>query len=141
MSAPEIQGYPLSPQQRWLWRLHAAGAPLAVQSALAIAGTLAAEAVRSAATRVAARHEMLRAAFRRPAGIKVPLQSFDGGEPEWRAHDLAGLAAEQRQARLRELLAAELDRPFDLAAGPVLRLSLVRLEPDRHLLAATMPAL
>ncbi|MFE3447826.1 condensation domain-containing protein, partial [Nonomuraea sp. NPDC059194] len=79
-----------------------------------------------------ARHESLRMTFpagpdgrpevRVAASARVPLRVVDttsGGDPEEAA---------------RRVLSAELARPFDLATGPLVRATLVRLAPDDHAL-------
>src|SRR5262249_31988438 len=48
--------------------------------------------------------------------------------------DLRGLPEAEREDRARELAVAEARKPFDLARGPLLRVSLVRLGSEEHLL-------
>lgn len=48
--------------------------------------------------------------------------------------DLEGLAVEGREAQALELARAEAERPFDLASGPLLRVTLIRLSADLHVL-------
>jgi amino acid adenylation domain-containing protein len=48
--------------------------------------------------------------------------------------DLSALAPGPRQAALRDFIATEAVRPFDLSAGPLLRSWLVRLDPAQHVL-------
>ena len=66
--------------------------------------------------------------FRPPAPSLTPLPVVD----------LQGLPAEARDEAARRLARAELGRPFDLARGPLLRATLLRLEPQRHAGLLTM---
>ncbi len=65
--------------------------------------------------------------IRPPAAVPLPLI------------DLAGFAArEGTELRARALAQAEALRPFDLAAGPLLRAALLRLGPAEHVLLLTL---
>src|SRR6185369_2637519 len=86
---------------------------------------------------VVARHEALRTTF-----------GLSGGEPVQRIAaclelplplvDLSGLAAPVREAEARRLASGEARRPFDLAAGPLVRATLVRLAECEHVLLTMM---
>jgi amino acid adenylation domain-containing protein len=52
--------------------------------------------------------------------------------------DLGALPAALRETELGRLAVREARRPFDLARGPLLRLTLVRLERERHALLLTL---
>ena len=52
--------------------------------------------------------------------------------------DLSGFVAPERAAQSMRLAVEEIRRPFDLARGPLVRLTLVRLEEEEHLLLVTM---
>src|SRR5207244_3653475 len=52
--------------------------------------------------------------------------------------DLAARPAPGREAAARARAAAEAERPFDLAAGPLLRAALLRLGPEEHVLLLTL---
>src|SRR5580692_4213741 len=54
------------------------------------------------------------------------------------AEDLSGFAAGKREDALREFAQREALRPFDLAAGPLLRTYLVRLGPAEHALVVVV---
>ncbi|MBI0384891.1 hypothetical protein JBE27_53690, partial [Streptomyces albiflaviniger] len=53
-------------------------------------------------------------------------------------YDLSHLPAAEREAELRELLAYERARPFDLRRGPLLRTGLIRLGAQEHMLSLTL---
>src|SRR2546421_2757870 len=52
--------------------------------------------------------------------------------------DLSGLAPQERESELRRLARAEIHRPFDLVAGPLWRLRLLRLEAEDWVLLLMM---
>ena len=52
--------------------------------------------------------------------------------------DLRALAGDEREAEARRLAGEEAQRPFDLARGPLLRATLLRLGGDEHVLLLTM---
>ena len=51
--------------------------------------------------------------------------------------DVSQLDSTEKQKRLRDCIAQEACSPFDLANGPLVRATLVRLHPDRHALVFT----
>ncbi|GHG32183.1 MULTISPECIES: non-ribosomal peptide synthase/polyketide synthase [Amycolatopsis] len=94
-------------------------------------GDLRPDALARALTTLIARHESLRTTF--PAVDGRPRQVV--GEP-WRlALPVTEVSDEDA---LRQLLADDLARPFDLARGPLLRARLVRLAPDDHALVLSL---
>nr|AGS49830.1 long-chain-fatty-acid--CoA ligase [uncultured bacterium esnapd16.2] len=98
-------------------------------------GPVDAARLRSAWEAVLARNASLRACFRqRRTGETVQVIAGRVRLP-WRVVDLSGL--DDPEEAVREL--AEEDRlaPFDLAAAPLLRLTLIRLAADRHRLVVT----
>jgi amino acid adenylation domain-containing protein len=135
----EIEGYRLSPQQKWLWLLSGSGS-YAVQSSWLLAGPWQKERVKEALDRAAARHDILRTFFVRPEGMKVPLQVLGDARPEWNEHDLLALPMAAQEERIAAL-AEQGRRPFDLASGSPVRGTLVRLAPERHVLLLTVSAL
>jgi NRPS condensation-like uncharacterized protein len=71
-----------------------------------------------------------------------------GGEPVQIIHaaeavklpitDLSDLREDEQEAEVQRLRSEEAQRPFDLAAGPLLRLRLLRLAAEQHVLLFTM---
>ena len=55
-----------------------------------------------------------------------------------KATDLRGLSAEQQKIEVERLLTQEIQQPFDLAHGPLLRGSLLHLEDQEHLVLLLM---
>ncbi len=133
-------GMPLSYSQRRLWflsRLEPESPAYNVPGALRLRGPLRAEALEAAITEIVRRHESLRTVFR--DAVPEPLQVIlDPSPAALPAVDLSALPAEEREAEARRLLAEEARRPFDLAAGPLARTSLLRLGREDHLLAVSL---
>jgi amino acid adenylation domain-containing protein len=128
---------PLSHSQQRLWyvtRIDAqASAAYHLPAALRLRGALDRIALQHALDRIVARHESLRARF-----------VVMGGEPRQRIEPAHGVALDYRKldglgdAALRALCQAEAATPFDLEHGPPLRVQLLRLAEDEHVLLATM---
>ena len=137
---PRTPPPPLSFAQQRLWfldQLAPGSAAYNLAAAVDIAGPLAAPALRRAIAALAARHESLRTRFVAADGVAV--QVIDAAASTALPHvDLRALAPARREAERRRLAAAEGDRPFDLAAGPLLRTRLLELAPERHLLLCVM---
>ncbi|HEV7509125.1 MAG TPA: amino acid adenylation domain-containing protein [Thermoanaerobaculia bacterium] len=128
---------PLSYAQQRLWFLDrlAPGSPAYnVPSAYGLAGPLAPAALAAALAEVVRRHRVLRARFVERDGeprLEVGEAPAPGFLP---LVDLSALAPVRRSAELASLRSAEAERPFDLAAGPLLRAGLVRLGAEEHVL-------
>lgn len=137
-----IEGYRLSPQQRRLWHVQQDRGVLFAQLALRIEGELDPQHLTQALGALIARHEILRTAYRRTAGVPFPVQVIlETATPVTEEVDLRDLEAEARRARAAELMAGHRRREVDLEAAPVLLASLVRLAEDRHLLLLSLPSL
>ncbi|WP_285564531.1 non-ribosomal peptide synthetase [Streptomyces sp. RTGN2] len=96
--------------------------PYTVQSAFSLAGRLDTDALRGAGDDLLARHPNLGAVF--PASLAViPVLP----RPEFRVTD----------EPVEEVLAADLAEPFDLARGPLFRLTVIRRGPERAELVMT----
>ncbi|MEW2513754.1 amino acid adenylation domain-containing protein [Streptomyces sp. NPDC046870] len=133
---------PLSFAQQRLWfldQLEPGRAEYAVPFALRVDGPLDTAALDAALTRMLARHEVLRTRF--VAGEDgEPAQVVDPPAPvRTDVHDLRHIADPgERQEAARRLARAEAARPFDLAAGPLLRAHLVRLADEEAQLLLTV---
>ena len=105
-----------------------------VPLALRLAGRLDREGLGRAVDGLVARHEALRTRLVADASGR-PLQVID--LPGHLTVELVDLAAgPDQQARLREFIAVQSVQPFSLAAGPLLRVSLLSLAGGDHVLLA-----
>ena len=83
------------------------------------------------------RHEALRTTFvtedNEPVQKINPVTAFCPGQ-----EDLTAVAAEQREGEARKRAQEEALRPFDLAAGPLMRARLLKLNAEEHVLLLTL---
>ena len=131
---------PLSFAQERLWfldQLQPGGAAYNMPGALWLDGPLSVPALAAAFSALARRHETLRTRFGRRDGRPVQIVAPAAPVPLPVA-DLSGLPAARRDGAARALALEEAARPFDLASGPLLRLRLLRLGTERHLLPAAL---
>jgi amino acid adenylation domain-containing protein len=131
---------PLSFAQERLWlvdRLEPGGTLYNLPLILHLEGELDAAALAAAFGEIVRRHEALRTVFAERDG--EPVQVLLPAAPcELPAADLSGLPAAAREREAGRLSREAATRPFDLAAGPLLRLLLLRLSPGRHDLLLTL---
>ncbi|GDY71380.1 hypothetical protein SAV31267_008650 [Streptomyces avermitilis] len=107
------------------------------QRVLALDGPLDTERLRASWEALLARHPILRASFhQRASGEAVQVIARHVQLP-WTQADLTGTAEADLAASLDRLFAGERARRLDVTSAPLLRLLLVRLAADRHLLVLT----
>jgi hypothetical protein len=107
--------------------------PLAVR----LHGELDRRALEQSFDRLIHRHEILRTTFALEGEI---LNQVVGeiSSVAIRFDDLTALPEQQRDAEARLLATLEAREPFDLATGPLMRVSLLRLAAEDHVLLVTM---
>ncbi|MEW5929830.1 MAG: amino acid adenylation domain-containing protein, partial [Gemmatimonadota bacterium] len=131
---------PLSFAQQRLWFLHRldpGSAAYNLPYPLRLRGPLDVRALERSLTALAERHETLRTVFPERAG--EPAQAILPAAPRRvPVADLRGLREAGREGELRRLVADEARRPFDLAAGPLLRVLLARAGDEEWGLCFTM---
>ncbi|MET0398889.1 MAG: non-ribosomal peptide synthase/polyketide synthase, partial [Longimicrobiaceae bacterium] len=131
---------PLSFAQQRLWvvdRLEPGSPAYNMPAALRLRGALDAAALRASLDALVARHETLRTTFAEEGG--VPVQLIHPAAPvALRELDLRGLPQVEREAEAGRLASDEALTPFDLARGPLLRSTLLRLADDEHVLLFTL---
>lgn len=138
---PRDAALPLSFAQQRLWLLDQLmpGSSLNnIFQAVRLQGLLSVAALRQTLNEIARRHEVLRTTF--PARIDGrPIQSI--APPSGLALpliDLSGLPQAEQEAEVRRLAMAEANRAFDLAHGPLWRVSLLRLGQMEHVVLFSM---
>src|SRR6185369_6773847 len=137
-------GAPLSFAQQRLWfldQLEPDSSSYNIPFALRLLGSLDLRALRAALDEIYHRHEPLRARFGRMEGLVDghPVQRIADPAPvAVPVVDLAALPIARREAEAHRVAAEESLRPFDLAAGPLLRAVLLRLEAAAHVALFTM---
>src|ERR1044072_3431353 len=108
MSQDLVQGFRLSPQQKYLWSLQQDSSAYRAQSVIALEGKLNRAALEAALERIVARQEILRTSFEFLPGMKTPVQvvseetnldfrTLELGEPQ--QESLAEILREEAQHR------------------------------------------
>ncbi|MCJ8206481.1 non-ribosomal peptide synthetase [Pseudomonas sp. RGM2987] len=128
----------LAQNRLWItWQLEPDSCAYNIPGALQLRGELDEDALRSSFQQLIERHESLRTRFLERDG--VALQQVDpAGEFTLQVIELNDVPADQRHDRARQLRDDEAVRPFDLENGPLLRVTLLRLDEDDHQLWVTM---
>ncbi|NLV81180.1 MAG: amino acid adenylation domain-containing protein, partial [Rhodococcus sp.] len=104
-----------------------------VQMVLSLSGAVDVDRLRFAAQRTVARHSNLRTAFVTAADGTAVQVVLDDVDVPWREVDLTHIADDtEREAQWRALLADDQARHFDMAAPPLVRFTLVRVDSDRY---------
>ncbi|HEU0079385.1 MAG TPA: condensation domain-containing protein, partial [Longimicrobiaceae bacterium] len=131
---------PLSSAQQRLWfldQLEPGSPAYNIPAALRVRGALDLPLLERALGGVVRRHEALRTVLASAGGAAVQ-RIVEPGEVRIALCDLRGLAGAAREGELRRLADAEALRPFDLAAGPLLRARALRLGGEEWALLFTM---
>ena len=131
---------PLAFAQQRLWFIDrlAPNKPLYhVPGALRLRGMLNVAALARGLNEIVSRHEILRTTFADIEGRPVQVITPRLGLP-LPVVNLAEMDDAEREAEAKRLTAEEARKPFDLAAGPLLRTTLLRLGTQEHILLFTM---
>ena len=131
---------PLSYAQQRLWflyQLEGASPSYNLPAALRLTGTLDRAALERAFSEIVRRHESLRTIFTAVDGEAQQIIQSAAGVP-LKLTDLRDLPETARAAEAEALLSAEAAQPFDLGRGPLLRIRLLQLQDEEHLLLATV---
>ncbi len=134
-----LNAFPLSFAQQRLWFLDqlVPGSPAYnLSSMLRLAGPLDCDALEAALQEIIRRHEVLRTTF-----LVVGGQPIQVAQPQLSVGlatvDLRQVPADAQDDAIQALAQQEARRSFHLAAGPLLRATLLRLAPERHALLLT----
>ncbi|MCP4654965.1 MAG: AMP-binding protein, partial [bacterium] len=131
---------PLSFAQQRLWfidQFHPGSPMYNLPTAVRLDGRLDGAVLARTLNEIVRRHEALRTTFESVAGrprqvvaptLALPLPQVD----------LRILAAEDREDEARRLATAEARRPFDLARGPLLRVTALQLAGEEHVVLLNM---
>ncbi len=137
---PAGEELPLSHAQQRLWfldRLSPGTALYNVPRACRFAARLDARSLAWGLEEVVRRHESLRTTFAAAGGRPRQVVRPAGPRP-LPVVDLSALPAARREEGGHRLATEEARRPFDLAAGPLVRLTLLRLGPEESWLLLTV---
>ncbi|HEU5380557.1 MAG TPA: condensation domain-containing protein, partial [Ktedonobacteraceae bacterium] len=128
--------YPVPPAQQRLWLLNQLIPESDIYNvpvALELEGSLDVEALRGSLNEMVRRHEALRTTFvaqdGEPRQVIAPTLTF-----ALPLLNLETIAESERQAHLDLLLRQEVEAPFDLKCGPLIRACLLRLSTRKYVL-------
>ncbi|MGE8391444.1 amino acid adenylation domain-containing protein [Pseudomonas sp. BIGb0427] len=131
-------GLSYAQQRMWLlWQLEPGSAAYNLPSAVRLQGNLDVEALEQAFASLVQRHETLRSVFVQQADERLALIPA-AQWPQVEHLDLGALDAAEREQRVRALAEHQSLQPFDLARGPLLRVLLLKLKADEHVLLMTL---
>ena len=132
---------PLSFAQQRLWfidQLEPGHTIYNIHGAVRVEGRLNLEAMERVINEVIRRHEVLRTTMEVSAEGE-PMQVIDEWKPRrLEVEDLSSLSPEERQREARRRAREEAGTGFDLRRGPLLRMKVLRLEEEEHVLLYTM---
>ncbi|MHB2147695.1 amino acid adenylation domain-containing protein [Calditrichota bacterium LG25] len=132
--------FPLSYAQQRLWflqQLEPESTAYHIPAAVKLIGKLNKSALIQSLQTIIDRHEILRTTFTTING--TPMQVVSPKSPfQLQESDLSNLPEAEREKKLNEILKAENSRPFDLSKGPLLRVHLIRLQKNEHVLSIIM---
>ena len=140
VALPRPDELPLSFAQERLWFLHQWAADRVwynVAVALRLCGPLQVPALAWSLATVVERHEVLRTTIEQRVGqpVQVIAEPFLLPMP---VIDLQGWVGGKREQQVSTLLRLETQRSFDLAKGPLLRVWLLKLDTQEHVLFLTL---
>jgi amino acid adenylation domain-containing protein/non-ribosomal peptide synthase protein (TIGR01720 family) len=138
--AGETSYFPVSFAQQRLWfldQLLPNNPFYNLPTAVRLVGAVDITVLKQSLSAIAQRHETVRTTFRIKAG--QPVQVIAPAQPlPVLVIDLQALPEAAREAATQRLITADAQQPFDLANGPLLRVILLRLKVDVHVLMLTM---
>ncbi|HLM58538.1 MAG TPA: amino acid adenylation domain-containing protein [Pyrinomonadaceae bacterium] len=136
----DTDSLPLSSAQQRLWflsHLQPVGATYHIAGGVRMRGPLQPALLEQALNEIVRRHEALRTTFGQRDDEPVQLVAEARTLPLTRI-DLRSWPARSREAEAQRLSAEEARAPFDLSTGPLLRVKLLLLSEDEHILLLTM---
>ncbi|MCF5249937.1 MULTISPECIES: non-ribosomal peptide synthetase [unclassified Pseudomonas] len=125
-------------QRMWfLWQLDPASGAYNLPGAVRLKGALSLRALEQAFASLVARHETLRTVFRRQADdrlLQVAIEPSVAVEPL----DFSALGFDEREQAVNQAATRQSLLPFDLENGPLLRVQLLKLDAQEHVLLLTL---
>ena len=135
---PDAPHYPVSHAQRRLWVLSQMGdssTAYSMPDALLLEGPIDPQALEHAFAALIQRHESLRTTF---ITVDEDLRQVVHPAIDARLSFIDLTTVPQPEVQARELARQDAQSLFDLQHGPLIRFSLLKLAPDRHVLLSNM---
>ncbi len=138
VGAEDRQALSYAQQRMWfLWQLDPQSGAYNLPGAVRLTGRLSLPALEQAFASLVARHETLRTVFQRHADdtlLQVPASA-----PLVIDHvDFSALPATEREVAVAKAAEQQSVLPFDLSVGPLLRVTLLKLAEQEHVLLLTL---
>ncbi|KQM47507.1 non-ribosomal peptide synthetase [Pseudomonas sp. Leaf15] len=128
----------LAQNRLWItWQLDPHSSAYTIPGALRLRGELDEDAVRASFQQLIQRHEALRTRFYERDGQAFQRVEANTGF-ELQVIDLSDLPSAEREARAQQIREEEARTRFDLEKGPLLWVTLVRLDDEDHQLLVTL---
>ena len=134
-----VYAFPMSFAQQRLWfldQLEPGSTVYNTPFVVSLKGQLNLEALRKSLEEIVRRHEVLRATFRLQAGSPVQI-IHNASSMEVPVVDLSEVTSSEREGRVLQLANEESQKAFNLAVGPMIRVRLLRLDSQDHVLLLT----
>ena len=134
--APRNGEAPLSYSQERLWftaQWEPESAAYNISDAIEVEGRIDLPALEKSLNEIVRRHEILRTSFVYKDGAPVQVIAAES-QLGLRLIDLDHLDVAEREAETQRIISEDTATPFDLEQSPLLRVVLIKLEPERHLL-------
>jgi len=126
---------PLSPTQEGIWRdAQRSGVPPFYNESITIRreGPIDPQILERSLLEILRRHPAWRLTFELRNGLPVQVVHEPPGSFPVPLRDVSNVAPERRDEAARRAAQPDVDRPFDLAAGPLVRATLVRLGDEKY---------
>ncbi|MEG2390576.1 MAG: AMP-binding protein, partial [Pseudomonas sp.] len=138
LSRTEPMPQSLAQNRLWItWQLDLKSSAYNIPGALRLRGELDEDALRASFQQLIERHESLRTRFFERDG--VALQQVDAAaEFNLQLIDISDLPTHEREARAEQIREDEARSQFDLEKGPLLWVTLIRLDDEDHQLLVTL---
>ncbi|MBE9170902.1 amino acid adenylation domain-containing protein [Pleurocapsales cyanobacterium LEGE 06147] len=143
MQKSSLEGFRLSPQQKYLWQLQQANNNQTYHAycSVLIKGKLNKQILESALKSIINRHEILRTNFIALQGMSIPIQVITDNEPMISYYDLRELSSEEKDTKLELIFDKVKQHSFCFEKGSLVDISLMLLERNKHVLLICLPAL
>ncbi|EJM80943.1 non-ribosomal peptide synthetase [Pseudomonas sp. GM60] len=138
LSRSEAMPQSLAQNRLWItWQLDPQSSAYNIPGALRLRGELDEDALRASFQHLIERHESLRTRFFERDGVALQ-QVIAAGEFNLQRIDISDLPVAEREARAQQIREDEAHTQFDLEKGPLLWVTLVRLDDEDHQLLVTL---
>ena len=138
VEAEDRQALSYAQQRMWfLWQLEPGSGAYNLPGAVRLKGALSLPALEQAFASLVARHETLRTVFQRQADDSL-LQVPSSAALAIGHKDFSTLPAAEREQAVLRAAEAQSMQPFDLSSGPLLRVELLTLDEQEHVLLLTL---